>query len=257
MNGFESMQPSLRQTIGLIRSLVIYCRPGRQASLRRLYRPFVRAGQPVFDIGAHLGDRTRAFAALGASVVALEPQAQLFPWLRRLCRGNPRITLLPMAAGAREGEAQIAVSSDNPSVSSMASDWRRDVPAHQAGFRGVRWDTAQTVSVCTLDALIRRYGQPTFCKIDVEGYEAEVLAGLSRPIDALSLEFIGGMPAPTLRCLDALEALAPYRYNVIAGEGRQFLFPDWQSAPAIRRWLSEDSGAVPSGDLYARRAEPG
>ena len=251
------MQSSLRQTLGLIRSLVIYCRPGRQASLRRLYRPFVRAGEPVFDIGAHLGDRSRAFAALGASVIALEPQAQLFPWLRRLCRRYPRITVLRMAAGASDGVAQIAVSSSNPTVSSMAPDWRRDVPAHQAGFRGVRWDAAQTVDVCTLDQLIREFGRPAFCKIDVEGYEAEVLAGLSQPIDALSLEFIGGMLAPTKRCIDILEALAPYRYNVIVGEGRRFLFSDWQSPLAIRHWLERDSGAVASGDLYARRSKTG
>lgn len=248
------MQSSFRQMLGLIRSMVIYCRPGRQAALQRLYAPFVPAGSPVFDIGAHLGDRSRAFAALGATVIALEPQEQLFPWLRRLCRRYPQITTLQMAAGASEGVARLAVSSSNPTVSSMANDWRRDVPARQAGFRGVRWDAAQTVPVCTLDQLIRRHGCPAFCKIDVEGYEAEVLAGLSQPIDALSVEFIGGMPVPTHRCIDALEALAAYRYNVIVGEGRHFLFADWQSPQAIRRWLDRDSASVASGDLYARRA---
>ncbi len=247
------MRLSLGHMPGLVRSLIIYCRPGRQAGLRSLYRPFVRPGDTVFDIGAHLGDRSRAFSALGARVVALEPQAHLIPWLRWLCRHHARITVLPMAVGAKAGTAQMAVSRTHPSVSSMASDWRDTVADRQPGFRGVRWDAAQTVRVCTLDQLIETYGQPTFCKIDVEGYEAEVLAGLSRPIDALSLEFIGGMPGPTGRCIDILERLAPYQYNVIPGEGRRFLFAQWQSAQAMRRWLEERSSAIPSGDLYARR----
>ena len=41
----------------------------------------------------------------------------------------------------------------------------------------------------TLDTLVAEYGEPAFCKIDVEGFEVEALKGLSRPLRALSFEY--------------------------------------------------------------------
>ncbi|WP_340146789.1 hypothetical protein [Halomonas sp. PA16-9] len=83
----------LRSAGGLARSLFIYWRPGRQRGLQRLYQPFIQPGTVAFDIGAHLGDRSAAFHALGAKVVALEPQPDLAKWFKRLVK-PPTITLL-------------------------------------------------------------------------------------------------------------------------------------------------------------------
>ena len=51
--------------------------------MRRFYRPFVPAGGLAFDIGAHTGNRLHAFLALGARVVAVEPQPELVARLER------------------------------------------------------------------------------------------------------------------------------------------------------------------------------
>lgn len=241
----------LSRRLGIARSLVVYWRPGRQRGLRGLYANFVEPGDLVFDIGAHLGDRTAAFRGLGATVVALEPQPALFRWLQRLVGGRG-VLLLPCAAGSETGEAELAVSEATPTVSTLSHHWRQSIGRHNPGFRDVRWEGRIRVPVTTLDALIAEHGVPRFCKIDVEGFEAEVLAGLSRPLAGVSVEFVSGALDVTHACVARLAELGDYRYNAIAGEGRGFLWPEWRSPRATREWLDRGADALASGDLYAR-----
>ena len=238
--------------LGLLRSLIVYWRPGRQRGLRRFYRSWIRPGDLVFDVGAHLGDRSVAFASLGARVVALEPQPHVVRWLRRIVRNHERITVRAEAVGRSPGAARLALSARNPTVSTLAEEWRETLTRSNPGFRGVRWEEVVEVPVVTLDGLIETYGQPRFCKIDVEGHEAEVLAGLSRPLRGLSLEFVAGGLDVAVACVTRLEELGPYEYNAIAGEGRTLVFEPWLAADDLVDWLREGAGGASSGDVYAR-----
>ncbi|WP_376690668.1 FkbM family methyltransferase [Wenzhouxiangella sp. EGI_FJ10409] len=242
---------SLRSAIGLARSLWIYRRPGRLRGLLALYRPFVEPGGVVFDIGAHLGDRTRAFRRLGARVVALEPQPAPMRWLRRFHGSDNGVVLLDQAAGAQAGHARLALSESHPAVASLSAGWRARVTREHQGFAAVRWEHTIEVAVTTLDALIDEHGRPDFCKIDVEGHEAEVLAGLSAALPALSIEFVGSALDHAQACLDRLAALGTYRYNAIAGEERRFLWSQWQPPEAVADWLAAGADGLASGDLYA------
>jgi len=103
------------------------------------------------------------------------------------------------------------------------------------------------------DELIDRYGVPGFCKIDVEGWEAEVLAGLSQPVRGLSFEFVSGGLDVAVDCVRRLQHLGVYEFNAVAGERRSFLFGRWKDAGSTVEWLAAGAGEVSSGDLYARR----
>jgi len=241
---------------GVLRSLLVYRRPGRQRALRALYRPFISPGDLVFDVGAHVGDRTSAFAALGARVVALEPQPGVARWLRRLEGRNPRVILRDEAVGATPGTARLAVSRGHPTVSTLAHGWRDHIASVNPGFRQVRWEESVEVPVTTLDALVSEHGLPSFCKIDVEGFEAEVLAGLSHPLPALSVEFVAGSLDVARACVTRLEGLGSYLFNPISGEGRAFQWKQWRGADETKGWLEEGADQIPSGDLYARLATP-
>ncbi len=243
----------LDEALGLLRSLALYRRPGRQRRLRQLYGPFVGNGDLVFDVGAHLGDRSVAFAALGARVIALEPNPRIARWLERLVAGHDRIHVRREAVGRHEGRAELALSRRTPTVATLARAWRERMPDLDPAFRHVRWEEVVDVPVTTLDALVEEHGLPRFCKIDVEGYEAEVLAGLSHPVDGISVEFLRGDLKGAVECVRRLESLAAYEFNTVLGEGRSFRFDRWQSAEATVAWLHAGGDGAPSGDIYARR----
>lgn len=250
------MTGRLRRRLGLLRSLFLYWRPGRQRALRHLYAPFVAPGDLVFDVGAHLGDRTAAFAALGGKVIALEPQPELLPWLRRLVGRDRNVVVRAEAVGRDAGTARLAVSDATPTLSTLADDWRERIVHENPTFRDVRWDRFVEVPVTTLDALIATHGEPRFCKIDVEGHEAEVLAGLTRAIEALSVEFVSGSLDVAVACVRRLEALGRYEFNTVLGEGRSFEMPEWRDADTVVRWLESGADGASSGDLYARLEHP-
>jgi hypothetical protein len=56
-----------QKSLGLAFSFLIYYGlPFHHRTLTQIYAPFVRPGDLCFDIGAHLGDRLRAWSKLGA-----------------------------------------------------------------------------------------------------------------------------------------------------------------------------------------------
>lgn len=239
-----------RALAGLARSLVIYrTRPWRTARLARFYASFLRPGDLAFDIGAHVGNRTLALRAAGARVVALEPQRRLHGFLRRTL---PRdVALLPLAAGPAPGRAELVVSRLHPTVSSLAAGFADRLGA-APGFAHVHWDGRETVGVTTLDALIAEYGLPRFVKIDTEGFEPEVLRGLSHPVPWIAFEHLPAAPDTTRACLARLAELGSYRFNLVEGEEARFALPDWTDAEGIAPALARMSR---SGDVYARRAD--
>ena len=247
------MRP-LDRAYGLCRSLwMYYARPGGAAALDRFYRPFVPTGGLCFDIGAHVGNRTRSWSRLGARVIAVEPQGDFARFLRWLFRADPRVTILELAVAERAGTIRMQVSPRTPTVSSGSERFvaaASRVPA----FAWVRWDAIIDVPATTLDELIGAYGQPDFVKIDVEGMEHEVLAGLSQPVAVVSFEFVPSAPESALASVDRLEELGDYRFNVSLGESLTLEFRDWVGTEALRSWLRGRHPESESGDVYARHS---
>lgn len=243
---------ALRSAAGLMRSLAIYHgRPWRLAAQARFYAGFMGPGDVVFDIGAHVGNRSLAMARTGARVVALEPQALFHGLLTRIMPAT--VTVLPLAAGAAAKPGVLAISRRHPTVSSLAPGFR-DAVGRTEGFRHVAWDASQPVEITTLDALIAAHGLPAFIKIDVEGHEAEVLAGLGRPVPALAFEFLPQALDVARAAIDRLAALGTYEFNVIRGERLDFALSRWQTGSDVMAFLQQSASEGRSGDIYARLA---
>ncbi|MBX6424884.1 MAG: FkbM family methyltransferase [Variibacter sp.] len=241
----------LRSARGVARSLRLYYGDrARRAAMERLYSRFVAAGDLVFDIGAHVGDRVAAFRRLGARVVAVEPQPALAWTLRLIYARDRAVTVERCAVGRAVGRVTLRLNLANPTVSTASSAFVE--AAHNApGWEGQRWSASVDVPMLTLDALIARHGAPRFIKIDVEGFEAEALAGLTRPAPALSFEFTTIQRAVALACLERCAALGYRAFDAALGENQRLEHGRWITAEEMARWLEALPHAANSGDIYA------
>lgn len=234
---------------GMSRSLLIYYNPLRRRQMRRFYSEFVEPGDLVFDVGAHVGSKTRALRACGAKVVAFEPQPLFARFLRRTLPHD--VTLIEAALGRSEGNAEMLVSSRHPTVSSLRGTLTSEA-VDMPGFEHVRWDSRTGVRMTSLDAMIEQHGMPRFIKVDVEGFEIDVLAGLTRPVELMSFEYLPGLPVVIQTVIDMINALGDYEFNVTRGETNQFVWDQWQNSTVARNWLASLAADAKSGDLYAR-----
>jgi FkbM family methyltransferase len=244
------MLGAVRTARATIRSLRIYYGDKRRAAaMDRLHGDFVRSGDLVFDVGAHVGDRVASFHRLGARVVAVEPQPSMVRTLRLLYGRSKSVAIEAVAVGREPGSARMLINVDNPTVSSISPAFVQ--AAHGApGWETQRWNETIDVPVTTLDALIARHGIPAFIKLDVEGFEAEALSGLSQAVHAVSFEFTTIQRDVGLACIERCAALGYGRFNAALGES-QTLIGDWMNAQDVARWLTELPQAANSGDIYA------
>jgi FkbM family methyltransferase len=225
-------------------------RAHRQRMLR-FYAQFVREGDLCFDVGANLGSRVEVFLRLGATVVAVEPQRQCVDYLRMRYARNRRVILVPAGLADHEGEQTLRINQQDSPTASMSPDHIAAITVSRDLVDYV-WDVVETVSVTTLDHLIAVYGKPAFCKIDVEGFEHQVLQGLTQPLGALSFEYTTDFVEPALDCVSYLSRLGSYIFNFSPVESMTMGLSAWTDGTGMHQALARMATNRPSsGDVYA------
>lgn len=223
-------------------------RVARAEAHRRMlahYRTLVARGDLVFDVGANVGDRTAAFLELGARVVAVEPQARCVQALRERFDDAEPLVIVERALARTAGTYPIRINEES-TISSMSDEWISAV----GHLFDTPWVREESVAATTLDDLLARHGTPRFCKIDVEGYEPEVLAGLSYPMRLVSLEFHRRTLDRARRCLDRLADLGASEFAVSFEEA--LTLSAWCTKAQVLERLEQVSDMGTWGDLYAR-----
>ena len=240
----------IRTLAGTLGAVIRCYRLGNGRWRDRVLSTLVSPGDLAFDIGANVGDCVSSLRRLGARVVAVEPQRSTYHILKILHSRDGEVLFENLAVGARSGACEMRLNSSNPSVSTISGEF---IAAAQVarGWEKQEWDSTVTVQMTTLDDLIARYGEPAFCKIDVEGYEAEVLRGLSSAVPAMSFEFTTIQRSVALLALEECQRLGDYVYKAALGDNDRFAHPTWLTAEAMGRWINDLPHSANSGDIYA------
>ena len=145
----------------------------------------LKAGDVIYDVGANIGDYTEKFAQCVGSegnVVAFEPSPDAAAKIRIRCQGYSHVQVL-----------QIALADQNTTMALNLGD-SSDSPVNSLAIEKACGKTID-VSVARAESLVSRQNlrKPNVIKIDVEGFEAEVIAGfgallLDQSLRAIFLE---------------------------------------------------------------------
>ena len=236
-----------------IRGLYRRVHPSRQRAFQEdvdLYRALLPPGALCFDVGANTGEKSEALLLAGASrVVAFEPNPAVQSELRARCGRWENWTAVEAALGGAAGFATLHTR-ESTAQSSLLEDWEGSITG------------ACHVPVLTLDSAVEHFGRPFYLKIDVEGWELEVLKGLTRPVPLTSFEFHLNEQdiRKTLACLERLGQFGPARVNLTPAEGSRFHLAEWEPLERFLGWFPDDlERTLPGyhyGDIFVESLTP-
>ena len=206
----------------------------------------ISPGDLVFDVGANRGNIAQGFVHAGARVVCIEPQPNLAAEIRHRFANNPDVSIVEKGLGATRGSSRMSISSEADIVSTFADHWKI------GRFKNIVWDQQVEVQIITLDDLVAEFGIPKYCKIDVEGFEREVVRGLSSKIGVMSFEFTFEFIEHSMEVIEMLIRLGYRQFNVSVGDELEFHWAEWVPYYELLRALMQSSDSDLWGDIYAR-----
>ena len=220
----------------------------KTGSLRELLSQFIHPGTLVFDIGAHTGYYADCFLSLGAKVVCVEPQPYCIQKLKHRFSNIPDIKIIEKGLAENVGERNLHIDLKNSATATFSENYIRHGP-----FKNRVWAQEIIVPVTTLDDLTIEYGKPDFCKIDVEGYEPNVLQGLTTAISYISFEYTQGFLDDTKCCLDLLDKLGDMRLNYTPTfDFTRLVLKKWTNNQNDLLARISNSSIEYSGDIFVR-----
>lgn len=215
------------------------------------FSDFILKDQLVFDVGANVGKYSNIFLNLGARVIAFEPNMSLHKILLKRFSGNVSFEVINVGLGSSVGDMYFNIS-DNHLVSTFSEKF---ISHKKDSGENKNWQKKAVVQIDTLDNLIRKYGIPVFIKIDVEGFEKEVISGLNFKTDYLSFEFTSPtFNSDTIYCIERLKMLGYKHFNLVFGETFKFEFEQWLTFNQLIDFINTNPSfaGICYGDIYCK-----
>ena len=203
-----------------------------------------RRNDLIFDIGANHGVKAEIFLRLGARVIAVDPDVSnqktlTEHFLAYRLRRKP-VVVVGKAVSDRNGQETFWVSEPGFEMNTLNAKWAETLEKDPARFgRTFEFREKKQVETITLEQMISTYGRPFYIKIDVEGYEPNVLKGLQTAVPYLSFEVnLPDFKSEGEQCIVRLREIAANGvFNCAIGD--RLMFSDWMSHDAFTKAFAE------------------
>jgi len=190
----------------------------------------------IFDIGANIGNKSYLFSKIAKQVLAFEPSKKCeFILKNRFEKSN--VTIINIALGSNKNVIDY-FEVDNDSAYSSLSKKHIETIVKGRNANNLYSITSKKVETDTIENYISKYGKPSYIKIDVEGYEIDVIKGLLQPVSIVSFE--SNLPEfrnETIESIDYLSNISNDVYLFNAYSEGPFLFENFISKDQITEFV--------------------
>ena len=193
----------------------------------------INEGDLYFDIGAHLGEKSKPFIEKKVRTIMVEPIPTCVKNLKRLYSNNSIVKIIPKGLGSKNSKKILSINKQMPTISTFAKHWK------SGRFSNLKWNNKIQIQITTLDNLIKKFGNPQYIKIDVEGYELNVLKGLTKKSGIISFEITSEFFSEAIKCLNYLKKLSYDSFTFSIGERKKF-FCDWSDDKTIINFIKKE-----------------
>jgi FkbM family methyltransferase len=176
----------------------------------------------IFDIGFNVGEFTQTCFNKypNCNVIAVEANPNLVNGVSPHFFTNYNFTLHNNLVSNIEGEEiDFYVSPYATGVSTASTEFMQNSRftkgSKNVPKNSIKWNEPIKIQSITIDSMLERYGIPDLIKIDVEGYEYNVLSGLTQKVNDICFEWHEEESEQLYKILEHLKNIGYTEFGVI------------------------------------------
>ncbi len=192
----------------------------------------------IFDVGANLGKKSAIFSKLSKKIIAFEPSEKLFGYLQKRFRQS-NIEVFNCALGSNISLSEFYEINGNEAYNSLSKK-HIETTVTKREISTIELVTRRKVNVEIIETFIKKFGVPVYIKVDVEGYEYEVIKGLKTPVPLISFE--ANLPEfceESINIIEYLSTISCDKYQFNFTSGNFLLLPNFVNKEKATDFLSQ------------------